>query len=118
MEDDGPALRTRCPPAPSWCTRRETVRAAPPSGGRKLCDRHDGSRHGRRPADATLLLALELAAGHAGSRDEVLRRIVVGLEVLGRQATDGEGPTLDMGRAQVRARRSFLPRHPLRADSW
>lgn len=58
--------------------------------------RHDAEH------DGTLLLALELASGHAGSRNEMLRRIVFGLEVLGWQAVDGWGLTPDMVRDQVR----------------
>ena len=58
--------------------------------------RHDAGR------DATLLLALELAAGRTESQDEVLRRIGFGLEVFGWQAADGWGLTPDMVRGQVR----------------
>ncbi|MFI7495310.1 plasmid pRiA4b ORF-3 family protein [Kocuria sp. M4R2S49] len=58
--------------------------------------RHDAER------DAALLLALELATGHAGSRDEAVWRIAFGLEVLGWQAADGWGLTPDMVRGQVR----------------
>ncbi|WP_298585322.1 plasmid pRiA4b ORF-3 family protein [uncultured Kocuria sp.] len=61
-------------------------------------------RHGHdAERDATLLLALELAAGRAGSQDGMLRRIGFGLEILGWQAADGWGLTPDMVRNQVRS---------------